>query len=155
MSLTIYPHVISPFFLTSQGEQWDSNNGSNFYARVSQLPPGVVRGPIPTPAGVAALSSGGGQGVEDVARRNQGQLYFTYPEKLVAGQTAMLYMNRRNRCGGSFFSQRKCGPRTFRNWSPPTLLPPSWNAAILSAIATTSRFSWGTTTGSWARAWTM
>jgi hypothetical protein len=84
-----------------QGEVWDSNGGSNFYIRVSQLPPGVTRGPIPPldprARSNSSASTSSHQTLDEVARRHTGQLYFSYPERLVAGQTAMLYMNRRNR----------------------------------------------------------
>ena len=65
-----YPHP--------QGEVWDSCNGSNFYLRISQLPPGVLRGPIPplvppTVPTAATSASGGAKGhqqsMEELAKR--------------------------------------------------------------------------------------
>jgi hypothetical protein len=66
---------------------WDNCNGSNFYVRISQLPPGVLRGEIPPVVPFSSSGDGGGSGgggvksVDDLSRRMAGQLYFTFPER--------------------------------------------------------------------------
>ena len=70
-----YLNAFSHSFLPMQGEVWDSCNGSNFYLRISQLPPGVLRGPIPplVPQLASSSSSSGGTGghqtVDELAKR--------------------------------------------------------------------------------------
>ena len=77
--------------LPVQGQVWDNCNGNNFYHRISQLPSGVTRGPVP-PVKPSAVHT-----LEEVAKRQASQLFFTYPERPVAGQQGfMLCVNRIN-----------------------------------------------------------
>ncbi|KAG1672027.1 hypothetical protein FOA52_008903 [Chlamydomonas sp. UWO 241] len=84
-------------FGDAAGTVWDSNEGSNYYARVSLIPaacdgrmPHHYMNPRAWSDEISPAPS-----VDEVAQRNTSRLFFTFPEKLVAGEPALIYVNRR------------------------------------------------------------
>eukprot|EP00198_Chlamydomonas_reinhardtii_P004541 XP_001693877.1 predicted protein [Chlamydomonas reinhardtii] len=71
---------------------WDNNDGLNFYARVRMPMTAAQRSHTVD----QALAEGPAWGnVQDIAHKRGGSPFFTTPEVLVAGEPAVLYVNRR------------------------------------------------------------
>ncbi|KAG2443225.1 hypothetical protein HYH02_009298 [Chlamydomonas schloesseri] len=76
---------------------WDNNGGLNFYARVRMPMTAAQRSHTVD----QALAEGPAWGdVQAIAHKRGGSAFFTTPEVLVAGEPAMLYVNRRRLRGG-------------------------------------------------------
>ncbi|GIL79183.1 hypothetical protein Vretimale_16716 [Volvox reticuliferus] len=79
-------------FTDGGGGNWDNNAGANFYARVKMGMTAEQRSHTVE----QAMAEGPAWGdVQAIAHKRAGSMYFTTPEVLVAGQPAVLYVNRR------------------------------------------------------------
>ncbi|GIL61286.1 hypothetical protein Vafri_15684 [Volvox africanus] len=79
-------------FTDGGGGIWDNNAGANFYARVKMDMTAEQRSHTVE----QAMAEGPAWGdVQAIAHKRAGCMYFTTPEVLIAGEPAVLYINRR------------------------------------------------------------
>ncbi|GLC43975.1 hypothetical protein PLESTB_000215900 [Pleodorina starrii] len=79
-------------FTDGAGGSWDNNAGCNFYVRVKMDLSAEQRS---HPVELAMREGPAWGDVQDIAHKRSGSNYFTTPEVLVAGEPAVLYVNRR------------------------------------------------------------
>ncbi|EFJ50202.1 hypothetical protein VOLCADRAFT_89088 [Volvox carteri f. nagariensis] len=92
-TFTVPPEAYEMHMAFSDGDNgnWDNNDGANFYARVKMDMTAEQRSHTVE----QAMAEGPAWGdVQEIAHKRSGSMYFTTPEFLVAGEPAVLYVNR-------------------------------------------------------------